>query len=138
MDAGKLQAPRTREDMVTPAYDLPVAWRRRAEELRRFGAEPQALALDVAAEELERALSTTANEAIPLSLAAEESGYSTSQLRRMVRQGKLRNVGSNGEVRVLRSALPRKPGSPAKTFAGPGGEPLSWRTQVARAVASGE
>lgn len=118
--------------------ELPTAWRRRAEELRRFGAEPQALALDMAAEELEGALRATSLEALPLAVAAKESGYSISQLRRMIRQGKLQNVTDDGEVRVLRSALPRKPGQAKTAFAFGDDQPLTWRTQVARAVASGE
>lgn len=64
--------------------------------------------------------------------------WSISQLRRMIRQGKLQNVADDGEVRVLRSALPRKPGQAKTAFAFGDDEPLTWRTQVARAVASGE
>jgi hypothetical protein len=85
---------------------LPSAWRSRAAELRAYGAEPQAITLERAAEELEAAAAAHANSLLTLADAVVESGYSTASLRRMVVEGNLPDRGG----RYRRGDLPRKPG----------------------------
>jgi hypothetical protein len=93
---------------MTPA-DLAAAWRDRAVELRRYGAEPQAVTLEAAAAELDAALREAAGEALTLSEAAQESGYATRTLRQMVAEGKLPNAGRKNAPRIRRGDLPRRP-----------------------------
>ncbi len=52
-------------------------------------------------------------EEAPLTLkeAAQESGYSLDHLARLIRQGKLPNVGRARAPRIPRRALPRRPTS---------------------------
>jgi hypothetical protein len=114
--------------------DLPERWRSRADELRAFGAEPQAIALERAAQELEEGLRKADCEPLGLHEAALLSGYSPGHLRRMIAEGTLPNAGSRGAPRIMRSHVPRKPGhgvARASRLA------VSSRAQVARAVASG-
>lgn len=49
------------------------------------------------------------SEALTLSQAAEESGYSRDHLRRLLRSGRLSNAGEKGKLMVLRRTLPLKP-----------------------------
>lgn len=118
--------------------DLPLGWRQRAEELRRWAAaEGAARALEQAAADLECALRESAMEPLDLDVAAAESGYSRGHLRRMIRDGKVPNAGTDDGPMILRCHLPHKPG------ASNGVAPLrlkgsSSKAQVARAVASGE
>ena len=53
---------------------------------------------------------SVAGETLTVTEAAVRSGYSESQLRRLVRVGRLANVGTDGEVRLYAADLPRKPG----------------------------
>ncbi|HUG02096.1 MAG TPA: hypothetical protein VML95_09530 [Longimicrobiales bacterium] len=66
-------------------------------------------------------------------MAAELSGYSRRQLRRLVAERKLRNVGTGNEHRYRVAELPKKPGHRVRTAEGP-----SSKGQIARAVARGE
>ncbi|HET9065152.1 MAG TPA: hypothetical protein VFN22_04985 [Gemmatimonadales bacterium] len=47
---------------------------------------------------------------LTLEQAARESGYAKHSIRRMMRQGKLQNVGVDRKPMVRRGELPRKPG----------------------------
>lgn len=114
--------------------DLLTTWRARAEELEAY-AEPAAAAFRRAADELEAALQTEDQEPLTLEAASALSGYSTSHLRRMIADGTLPNAGKPRSPRVLRVHLPRKPGYGVAT---PAPTELTSRSQVARAVASGE
>jgi len=114
--------------------DLPAHWRSRARELARY-APPAAQAFEAAAEELERALATADLEPLTLAEAAAECGYSRSHLRRLIRQGRLPHTIADGEIRVLRCNLPRKPGH---GVAAARLRVASSRAQAARAVAIGE
>lgn len=86
--------------------DLPGHWRTLAKELRRFGAEPQARALESCADELTAALRSTAEELLTLRRAAEESGYSVDHVARLLREGKIPNAGEKSRPRVRRCDLP--------------------------------
>lgn len=78
--------------------DLIESWRGEASRLReRYGEERLARLCEVHAAELEDALTAQLDEKLPIQVAAAESGYSASQLRRLF---------GNGPIR--RRELPRK------------------------------
>jgi hypothetical protein len=83
------------------------AWRARADELEPY-CPPAAVAWRAAADDLERAWREAADEALTLSEAAAESGYSASRLRHMVADGAIPNAGRKGAPRLRRADLPRK------------------------------
>jgi hypothetical protein len=112
---------------------LPQIWRDRATLFRLHGAEAQAATLDATAAELEATLTASFDELLPIGVAASESGYSCSQIRRMLREGKIPNAGDPGSPRIRRADLPRKPGHHVDES---GPLDLSSKRQIARAVAA--
>jgi hypothetical protein len=90
---------------------LPELWRTRAEELRRYGADPQAITLEAAAAELEATLRATADTELTLAEAAAESGYSERRLRELLSAGEIPQAGRKGRPRIRRSDLPRRAGA---------------------------
>jgi hypothetical protein len=84
-------------------------WRADATALRRRGATGFAQLLEGCAEELEAWLQGRESEVLGLPEASEESGYSQEHLRRLVREGILPDVATDGPIRVRRGDLPRKP-----------------------------
>ena len=121
---------------LVPLSRLPREFRENAATARRLaGAESAALVWEAAAAEVEGRLSECRQEPLTLDAAALESGYSRSNLLRMLREGTVPNAGSKKEPRILRMHLPRKPGfgideRPLR--------PASSRVQAARAVIEGE
>ena len=93
--------------MVLPA-DLPAEWRAQAEGLRQFGADAQAKAVDRCADHLEEVLRQEGDALLTLPEAAEESGYSSDHIGRLVREGKIPNAGRPGAPRIARRDLPLK------------------------------
>lgn len=87
---------------------------------RRRGQEHLAAMAESYAEELEERLDEWQMETLTVAEAAEESGYSESQLYSLLSEEKLPNVGKKGAPRVRRGDLPRKPGSGGR---GSGGGP---------------
>ena len=87
---------------------LPVAWRRQAKTLRRYGGETPAVVLDRCAADLEATLQELDETTLSLVEAARESGYSADHLGRLVREGKIPNAGRSGAPRIARRHLPRK------------------------------
>lgn len=102
--------------MCTPA-DLPDLWRALAAKQRRLGAEAQAHTLEYCAAELREVLRATNGELLNLRQAAEESGYSTEHLSRLIREGKVPNSGRKSRPLVRRNDLPIKPGHKNKKLA---------------------
>lgn len=96
--------------MSAPVDSLLRRWHADAENLRSWGAEATAQVVDRCAAELEDTLATQDAEALSLAEAAKESGYCVSHLRRLIAEGKLRDVAEKGQSRVRRGDLPRKPG----------------------------
>ena len=94
--------------------DLSHHWRTLAKELRRFGAEPQARALESCADELTEALRATSEELLTLRRAAAESGYSVDHIARLLRERKIPNAGEKSRPRVRRSDLPMRPRKPVE------------------------
>jgi len=85
-------------------------WIARREELRRFHALVDGAVLcDELLSELDRLTDAAENEALSLTRAAAESGYSVDHLGRLVREGKLANLGRPNAPKVRRADLPRKP-----------------------------
>ena len=96
----------------TSQHDLAARWRAEIDVLRKRGAEAVAAAVESCADELEQSLREAALEALTLSEAAEESGYSKSHLSRLIATDRLPNAGRRNAPRVKRGDLPRKPDNP--------------------------
>lgn len=93
---------------MDPVDALPTAFRARANELEPYS-PPAAVAFREAADTLAQALADAAGDALTLDGAAAASGYSADHLGRLVRAGRLRDVGRLWAPRILRGELPRKP-----------------------------
>lgn len=93
--------------------DLAALWRMEAETFRRRGqSDLAAMALSYA-DELEARIRDWEGEELPVSIAAEESGYSEDHLRMLVRKGVIpdaRPPTSGGPIMIRRCDLPKKPG----------------------------
>ena len=87
---------------------LPVAWRRHAKTLRRYGGETPAVALDRCTADLEATLRERDETTLSLVEAAKESRYSADHLGRLVRDGKIPNAGRPGAPKIARRHLPRQ------------------------------
>lgn len=103
---------------------LAPSWRAHAAELRSWGAEGPARALERAAEELTAVLEAQAGEVLTLEAAARESGYSAEHLRHLVADGTVPNAGRKGAPRVRRADLPAKPGKAAASTYNPDADAL--------------
>lgn len=91
---------------------LAARWHDEADVLERHGHERSAAQLHRRAEELETAWRRWWAEELTIAEAAEWTGYSQERLRELVREGTIpdnRPRGSQGEIRVRRCDLPRKP-----------------------------
>lgn len=89
--------------------ELSSRWREEAALLRLHRHERDATWLEDRAEELERALTETESRPVSLVEAAHISGYSPDHLGRLVREGKLLNLGRPNAPKVRICDLPRKP-----------------------------
>lgn len=100
-----------REDLalVEATHSLAVAWRSQAEAMRPY-AEAPARAFEDCADQLERMVATWADELLTLAQASAASGYSIPHLRRMLKQGDIKDAAANGPPLVRRGAVPIKPG----------------------------
>ncbi len=105
---------------MSPAV-LPEAWREKATEFRRFGAEDQAFTLEYCADDLEETWRIWQEEPITLEEAVEESGHTYSSIQKKVASGEIPNIGEPGAPRVRRADLPRK--TPTRRFELESGEP---------------
>jgi hypothetical protein len=77
--------------------------------LREHGADQAAKTLETLAGELETALHVADSQALTIGEAARLSGYSPDHLSRLVRDGKVANVGRKHAPRVRRADLPQRP-----------------------------
>ena len=89
---------------------LASRWREVAATLRTYGAESAATALERCADELDSHAASVADATLSLDEAATASGYSVTHLRRLVAQGVLSDVGTNGVTALRQQDLPYKPG----------------------------
>lgn len=95
---------------VTPILDLADAWEDEAEALRARGLDREARMEESFAADLRERVRAWQMEALTVSDAAAESGYSESHLRTMLSDGALPNVGESGSPRIQRCDLPTKAG----------------------------
>jgi hypothetical protein len=93
---------------VTDVCRLIESWRQRAAMFRKHGVEQAAITIDVLVAELELVLQAGEDRPLTLQAAAVESGYSADHLARLVRQGKVANVGRKFAPRVRRGDLPKR------------------------------
>lgn len=93
---------------MTDVYRLIESWRQRAAIFRKHGVEQAAITIDVLVAELEVVLQAGEDKLLTLREAAVESGYSADHLARLIRQGKLANVGRKFAPRVRRGDLPKR------------------------------
>ena len=113
-------------------------WRAEQERFERLGATANASALaGQILDEIDAALARDSEDLLPLGPAAKESGYSASHLGRLIREGRLPNLGKPHAPRVRRADLPRKPAALRSS-----GSPLHLLgvgpAQVARSIVTPE
>ncbi|HEX5409182.1 MAG TPA: hypothetical protein VFW89_05375 [Gemmatimonadaceae bacterium] len=95
---------------AAPALEsLAAQWRAQAAELRSWGGDSPAKALERAAKELDAALEQEQGVLLPLAAAADVSGYAADSLRHLARAGKLTAVRRGRRLFFRAGDLPRKP-----------------------------
>ena len=92
----------------TAPFDLADEWRVEAKTLRSWGCCDQATILDHCADQLDAYAATVADATLSLDEAAAASGYSVAHLRRLIAQGVLSDVGTDGVTALLAQDLPYK------------------------------
>ena len=92
---------------MTPT-ELVQRWRLDAECFDRYGDAQLAQVARTHADDLEAALRSVADDALDLTAAARESGYSVDRLRHKVAIGEIPNAGRKGSPRIRRGDLPIK------------------------------
>jgi hypothetical protein len=124
----------------SPLAALVARWRANAAVLRYFGAHGQGRLVERLAAELEAELSAESATVVDMAGAVQLSGYSRGHLRRLLRNGQLRNVGTDDSPEFHTYDLPRKPVYPPtnKILAQPLESAVNSRLQVARAVVFGD
>jgi hypothetical protein len=93
---------------MSAAVALIEQWRAEAALFRRRGQEDLANLTLSFVEDLEAALKEDDDQLLTLGEAAQVSGYSEDHLGRLVRDGKLVNVGRKHAPRIRRGDLPRR------------------------------
>lgn len=88
--------------------ELPENWRALAQQQRSLGADAQARTLEWCADQLAASLRRRDEEVLSLQRAAQESGYSTDHLGRLLREGKIPNSGRKSKPMIRRIDLPHK------------------------------
>ena len=87
-------------------------WHTRRAEWKRLGAQVDGVAVaDEVLSDLQALEAAEGDEILSLSVAAQESGYCSDHLARLIRQGKIPNAGRTNAPRVRRRDLPRKAAS---------------------------
>lgn len=113
----------------TPLDQLLARWRDEAQLLRHHGAVEAAATKEHDAAEVEAAWQAWCAAELTVAEAAVECGYSADRLRELARERKLPAVRTaDGELRVRRCDLPRRPGAAA---------PLSAVEELAGKVIAG-
>jgi hypothetical protein len=85
-------------------------WRAQAVRLREYGADMQAVAIERCADQLDEGIREWERRPLTLQEASDLGGYSVDHLGRLVRQGKIPNVGRPGAPRIAREHVPIKAG----------------------------
>src|SRR5215216_3412270 len=94
--------------MMGKILDLAVEWRSDAATLHKYGDERGAKMLLTLAEDAVVAVERVGDEVLTLPEAAMHSGYTPAHLGRLVREGKLPNLGRTNAPRVRRADVPIK------------------------------
>lgn len=94
---------------TSPISSLIARWRGDAERLREYGASEQATAVERCIQDCLATLQKTATETVTPAEAAAESGLTADSITRLMRTGKLLNVGTKRRPRARLCDLPRKP-----------------------------
>jgi hypothetical protein len=89
--------------------DLSEKWRTRAAALEAY-APPVAHVLRECAQELEAAQKQAAIDTVSLAEASLIGGFTADALGKMIKDGRIQNYGNKRRPRILRSAVPVKPG----------------------------
>jgi hypothetical protein len=89
-------------------HPLADEFRKKATRLRADGAPQVAEVWELAAAELDRWMEAHDSEPLSLTAASRESGYSSSQLSRLVSEGRIPNAGRPGAPMIARRDLPKK------------------------------
>lgn len=88
--------------------ELIALWRARADILEPY-AEGVARALRTCADEREAEMAAEASDTVTPAEGAILSGYTADALGKMIRDGRLRNVGTKRRPKIPRADLPKKP-----------------------------
>ena len=118
--------------------ELVLRWERRREEFRRYGATVDgARLLEECLHELRAFLDQEDSDVLTLEEAARFTGYSPDHLSRLIREGRITNLGRKHRPRVRRGDLPQKPhalrpSGPAPFLSG------ASRRQIAESVVNSE
>lgn len=92
------------------ARDLITRWTARRAELAKLHALVEgSLLVDEILSDLEQLAASSDEEGLTLSQASGRCGYTADSLSRLIRQGKLTNIGRRGAPRVRASELPKRP-----------------------------
>lgn len=96
--------------LISPTLQqLVTEWKREALTLRqRYADDVRATLIETLAAELKEVLHAGGNEVVNLTRAAELTGYKADTLGKMIRQGKLENVGRKNAPLVRVADLPRR------------------------------
>jgi hypothetical protein len=96
--------------MKAPEREVFDRWVTRRDELRRLNAIVDGATLcEEVLLDLEKLVVASSSETLTLAEAAARSGYSRDHLSRLVRRGKLTNVGRKHRPRLLAGELPSRP-----------------------------
>ena len=91
-----------------PFDTLVTAWKADASHLKKWGAD--AKVLERCADELTQRIAAWLSEPLTLDQAADESGYTKSQLRRDINKGIITDIAEEGPIKIRRGDLPHKAG----------------------------
>jgi hypothetical protein len=119
--------------MVVELAALEAYWVEKAVEFRRLSVTVSGEAIALAfVGQLRDAVSKSQDRPVTVREAAQLGGYSEDHVRRLVRDGGLRNVGRRYAPRIRRCDVPCKPGYlPASEI---GGTLPSTKGQIARSI----
>lgn len=123
---------RGRDSQLGRCAEILKRWRLRRDEFKKLQASVDGARIcDEVLADLEAIAKSGLDDLLSITQAAHESGYSTRQLSRDVRAGRIQNFGRGGAPKLRRGDLPRKPG-----HLSPRPQPaiVGTATQIARSV----
>ena len=113
---------------MTDARDLINRWSaRRAEFAKLHALVEGSLLVDEIIADLEELAASGDEEGLTLSQASKRCGYTPDSLSRLIRKGKLTNIGRRGAPRLRASELPKRP---VTRLADPSARPYDAKTDA--------